>query len=82
MRNRPLQIPRYRLGFSSVDELEDELIRPGDCYPAKNKGREQAAYAKAFNGSITWALNTCHSLSTMLRVSSEQPQQNKPAEDW
>lgn len=77
-----VQIPRYRLGFSSVDELEDELIRPGDCYPAKDKGREKVAYAKAFTNSITWALNTCHSLSTMLKVRSEQPQQSKPAEDW
>lgn len=76
-----VQIPRYRLGFSSVDELEDELVRPGDCYPAKNKGREQAAYAKAFNGSIIWALNTCQSLSTVLKVRHEL-QQGKPAEDW
>lgn len=74
-----MQIPRYRLGFSSVDELEDELIRPGDCYPAKDKGRERVVYTKAY--SITWSLNTCHSLSTVLKVRHEL-QQGKPAEDW
>jgi len=67
---------------ASADQAPVELIRPGDCYPAKDKGRERVAYAKAFINSITWALNTCHSLSTMLKVRSEQPQQSKPAEDW
>lgn len=74
-------VPRFRLGVSRVDDMSGKLIRPGDCYPAFAKGRDQHQFSVAFVNSVSAALAKAQNLINMLNARAELRGQNRK-DDW
>lgn len=74
-------VPRFRLGGARVDDMHSKLIRPGDCFPAYTKGRDQQHFSVAFVNSVSTALGKAQSFINMLNARAELNSQ-KSADDW
>ena len=74
-------VPRFRAGIGHVDDIAEKLLRPGDCYPAYAKGKEQRQFSVAFINSVSTALGKAQSLINMLNARAEL-NSKKGADDW